>query len=112
MKQVDLDEIQLKDDVGINNINQDHKAIFNYIEKLQDIEKQPKDHKYAIIILESFIAFFLEHVIKEEQLLQQHLPDKMVAEHALLHQSELNYLDESVITLKTKLWSWIFKNTN
>jgi len=42
-------------------------------------------------------------VIKEEQLLQQHLPDKMVAEHALLHQSELNYLDESVITLKTKL---------
>jgi len=58
MKQVDLDEIQLKDDVGINNINQDHKAIFNYIEKLQDIEKHPKDHKYAIIILESFIAFF------------------------------------------------------
>jgi hemerythrin len=105
MKKVDLEIIKPKDDTGIKSINQDHKALFNYIEKLQDIVNQPQDHQYAISILESFITFFLEHVIKEEQLLHQYLPDNVVEEHALLHQRELIYLDESVIKLKTKLSS-------
>ena len=105
MKKVDLEIIKPKDDTGIKSINQDHKALFNYIEKLQDIVNQPQDHQHAISILESFITFFLEHVIKEEQLLHQYLPDNVVEEHALLHQRELIYLDESVIKLKTKLSS-------
>ena len=102
MKQIDLD---VKNDAGIHNVDDDHKAIFNYIKKLQGIVNQPKNHEYAIVILENFLAFFLEHVIKEEQLLQKYLPSKIVADHILLHQSELNYLDESIRTLKVKLSS-------
>ncbi len=105
MKQFDLEVIQQTNNAGIKKLNDDHESIFNYIEKLQNIAKQPKDYQYAIIILESFIGFFLEHVIKEEQVLQQYLPEKIVAAHALLHQSELNYLDESLKTLKIQLSS-------
>jgi len=102
MKQVALD---VASDVGIKYINEDHDAIFNYIEKLKNIADHPKDYDYAIIILEQFITFFLEHTIKEEQLLQQYLPAKIVDEHSLLHQRELYYLDESLKTLKADLSS-------
>lgn len=102
MKQVELD---VKNDSRIKYINEDHTAIFNYIEKLQNIAGQPKDYEYAIIILERFITFFLEHTIKEEQLLQQFLPTNIVEEHALLHQKELQYLDEGLKLLKTNLSS-------
>jgi len=102
MKQIDLD---VKSDAGIKNIDEDHNAIFSYIKKLQAIVNQPKNHEYAIVILENLLAFFLEHVIKEEQLLQQYLPAKLVEDHISLHQSELNYLDESIRTLKVKLSS-------
>jgi len=105
MKQVSLEVTEQKNSSGFQNIDADHKYIFSYIDKLNTIAKQPKDYEYAIIILERFIAFFLEHAIKEEQILQQYLPNKIVEEHALLHQNELNYLDESLITLKTKLSS-------
>ena len=105
MEQVNLGVTQQKNNSGFKSVDEDHQDIFNYIDKLQNIAKQPKNYEYAIIILERFIAFFLEHVIKEEQLLQQYLPAKIVEEHALLHQSELNYLDESLRTLKTKLSS-------
>jgi len=102
MKQVELD---VKSDAGINYINEDHKAIFNYIEKLQSLAEQPQNYEDAIIILERFITFFLEHTIKEEQLLQQYLPIKIVEEHALLHQRELRYLDESLKVLRATLSS-------
>lgn len=102
MKQIDLD---VKNDVGIKGVDEDHKAIFNYIEKLQNIVNQPHNHEYAITILESFIAFFLEHTIKEEQLLLQYLPPKIVEDHILLHQNELIFLDESLQTLKISLSS-------
>jgi len=102
MKQVELD---VKNDAGIKYINEDHKAIFNYIEKLQSLADQPQNYEYAIIILERFITFFLEHTIKEEQLLQQYLPIKIVEDHALLHKRELRYLDDSLKLLKTTLSS-------
>ena len=47
----------------------------------------------------------MEHTIKEEQLLQQYLPTKIVEDHALLHKRELHYLDESLKVLKTNLSS-------
>ena len=103
MKQVPLDVKQQQNDAGIRNINGDHKVLFNYIEKLKAIVDQPENHQYAITILESFIAYFLEHVIKEEQILKQHLPAKVVEDHTLLHKKELYYLDESLLTLKAKL---------
>ena len=102
MKQVELD---VKNDAGIKYINEDHKVIFNYIKQLQSLAEQPQNYEYAIIILERFITFFLEHTIKEEQLLQQYLPIKIVEAHALLHQRELRYLDESLKMLKTTLSS-------
>ncbi len=102
MKQAELD---VKNDAGIKYINEDHKAIFNYIEQLQGLAEQPQNYEYAIIILERFITFFLEHTIKEEQLLQQYLPIKIVEEHALLHQRELRYLDDSLKLLKITLSS-------
>jgi len=105
MEQANLEVRQQKNNSGFKNIDDDHEGIFNYIDKLKNIAKHPKDYEYAIIILERFIAFFLEHIIKEEQLLQKYLPAKIVEEHILLHQSELNYLDESLVTLKTKLSS-------
>ena len=100
MKSIDLD---VKSSTGIISVDEDHQIIFNYIEKLQNIVNQPNNHEYAITILESFIAFFLEHTIKEEQLLQQYLPANIVDEHILLHKNELNYLDESLGVLKIKL---------
>jgi hypothetical protein len=106
MKQVHLDLIkQQKNDSGIRGILEDHKAIFEYIKKLKDLVDQPENHQYAIGILESFTAYFLEHVIKEEQILQQYLPIKVVADHTLLHQNELNNLDEYLKILKAKLSS-------
>ncbi len=102
MKQAELD---VKNYVGITKLDEDHKTIFNYIEKLHDIANQPKNHEYAITTIKSLLAFFLEHVIKEEQLLQQYLPAKLVEEHCLLHQGELNILDKSLISLKAKLSS-------
>jgi len=102
MKQVKLD---VENDAGIKYINEDHKAIFNYIEKLQNTAVMPQNYEYAIVILEQFITFFLEHTIKEEQLLRQYLPKEIVDEHALLHQRELQYLDEGLKTLKTNLSS-------
>ena len=103
MKQVHLDIIkQQKSDAGIRSINDDHKAIFDYIRKLNDLVGQPENYQYAATILGNLIAYFLEHVIKEEQILQQYLPPKVVADHISLHQNELNYLDEYLKTLKTK----------
>lgn len=103
MKKVHLDIIkQQKSDGGIRSINEDHKAIFDYINKLSDLVEQPENYQYATTILENLIAYFLEHVIKEEQILQQYLPPKVVADHISLHQNELNYLDEYLKTLKTK----------
>jgi len=102
MKQIDLEG---KNNIGINSLDEDHNVIFSYIEKLQGIVNQPNNHEYAIVILEGFIANFLEHVIKEEQMLHQYLPAKIVEEHTSLHQGELNYLDESLRTLKEELSS-------
>lgn len=100
MKQTDLD---VKSSVEFNGLDEDHKCIFNYIDKLQGIVNKPNDHKYSVVILEGFIANFLEHVIKEEQLLLQYLPVSVVDEHTALHQTELAYLDESLHTLKCDL---------
>lgn len=90
-------------DTSFNHINEDHKSIFNYIEKLNTISQHPSDFEYAISTLERFISFFLEHTIKEEQLLQQYLPSEVVKEHISLHQNELLFLDESLVQLKAHL---------
>lgn len=76
MKQTNSAVIQQKINVAIKSINNDHKTLFNYIEKLGNIVNQVENHPYAITILKSFISLFLEHVIKEEQLLQKYLPSK------------------------------------
>ncbi len=102
MKQVNS---EVTDDFGIKNLGEDHNAIFNYIQQLQDLVNETKNHEYAIGILERLLAFFLAHVIKEEQQLQQYLPTNIVEEHILLHQSELDFLDESISSLKVKLTS-------
>ena len=102
MKQVGSD---VKNDVCIKNLDEDHQAIFNYIDQLQDLVNEPKNHGYAIGIIERLVVFFLAHVINEEQQLQQYLPTSIVAEHILLHQSELDILDESIRTLTTNLTS-------
>jgi len=102
MKQVDSD---VKNDVGIKSLEEDHKVIFHYIEQLQDIVNEPKNHVYAIGIIERLIVFFLAHVMKEEQQLKQHLPTNIVEEHILLHQTELDILDKSIQTLQVKLTS-------
>jgi hemerythrin len=82
---------------GIHNLDEDHQAIFNYIEQLQNLVNEPKNHTYTIGILEILIAFFLAHVINEEQ---QYLPTNTVEEHILLHKSELDLLDASIRSLK------------
>lgn len=102
MKQIDLD---VKNDVGLKYLDDDHKAIFNYIVKLKALVDEPNNHSYSISILESFTACFLEHIIKEEQLLQQYLPPHKVKEHIQLHENELKYLDKSVKSLKAHLSS-------
>tara|TARA_R110001583_G_scaffold40798_4_gene130232 strand:- start:13662 stop:14081 length:420 start_codon:yes stop_codon:yes gene_type:complete len=102
MKQVGSD---VNNDVGIKNLDEDHQAIFNYIDQLQDLVNEPKNHGYAIAIIERLVAFFLAHVINEEQQLQQYLPTNIVAAHILLHQSELDILDESIRTLTMNLTS-------
>lgn len=102
MKQVNS---EVSNDFGIKNLDEDHKAIFHYIEQLQDLVIEPKNHPYAIGILERLLAFFLAHIINEEQQLQQYLPTNIVEEHILLHQSELDLLDESIRSLKMKLTS-------
>jgi len=102
MKQV---ESGVTNNVGIKNLDEDHKAIFHYIEQLQDLVNEPKNHVYAIGIIERLLAFFLAHVMKEEQELKQYLPANIVEEHILLHQSELDILDKSIRTLKVKLTS-------
>ena len=94
MKEVTSDKAQAITDADIRTLNEDHKAIFAYIKKLKSIVNKPENHQYASGIVENFIAYFLEHVIKEEQLLQKYLPDKVVADHISLHENELNYLDE------------------
>ena len=71
MKQV---KSEVTNDFGIKNLDEDHKVIFNYIQQLQDLVNETKNHEYAIGILERLLAFFLAHVIKEEQQLQQYLP--------------------------------------
>ncbi|OUR78990.1 hypothetical protein A9Q75_12575 [Colwellia psychrerythraea] len=102
MKKVDS---EVKSFLGIKSLDEDHDAIFNYIEQLQALVNEPKNHEYAIGILERLLAFFLAHVIKEEQQLQQYLPTNIVKEHILQHQDELDYLDESIISLKVKISS-------
>lgn len=102
MKQVYFDLKQQGNDGGISNINEDHKVLFEHIEKLKNLVDHPENHQYATTILESFITHFLEHIIKEEHMLQQCLPPKTVQEHTLLHQNELNYLDDYLSTLHAK----------
>jgi len=109
MEQVSAGVIKHNNDAGISHIHEDHQALFNYIEKLTDIASQPKNHQYAITILENFIAFFLEHIIKEEQILQQYLTAKIVADHASLHTNELIYLDKSLATLKANVSTHIIQ---
>ncbi len=100
-----ISDLDVKDDADFKGIDEEHKTIFNFIDKLHDIANQPKYHEYAIVILNSFIVFFVEHAIKEEQLLQHYLPAKLVDKHVSLHQDELNYLDESLKTLSVELSS-------
>jgi len=102
MKQVDD---HVKNDFDIKNLDEDHKEIFNYLEQLQAIVSESKNHVYAVGILERLVTFFLAHVIKEEQQLQKYLPTGIVEAHILLHQTELDLLDKSISTLKTKLTS-------
>ena len=102
MKQVGSD---VKNDVDIKNLDEDHQAIFNYIAQLQVLVNEPKNHGYAIGVIERLVAFFLAHVINEEQQLQQYLPTNIVEAHILLHQSELDILDESIHVLKRNLTS-------
>jgi len=94
MKEITSDKAQSINDADIRTLNEDHKAIFDYIKKLKSIVNKPENHQYASGIVDNFIAYFLEHVIKEEQILQKYLPDKVVADHISLHENELNYLDE------------------
>ncbi|TPH12498.1 hypothetical protein [Litorilituus lipolyticus] len=105
MKRDSLDSVIKSNDIDIIHLNDDHKDLFNYIARLNKIAKQPKDYDYAIIILERLISFFVEHVIKEELLLQKYLPAHVVKEHALLHQNELTQLDNSLHLLQTNLSS-------
>ncbi|PKG80798.1 hypothetical protein CXF85_22080 [Colwellia sp. 75C3] len=100
MKQANSDVIN---EFGIKNLDEDHQAIFHYIEQLQDLVNEPKNQAYAVGILERLLSFFLAHVINEEQQLQQYLPTNIVDEHILLHQSELVLLDKSIKSLKVKL---------
>lgn len=105
MKQDSLDDVLQSNDLDIMHLNDDHKDIFNYIERLDKIAKLPNDFEYAIIILERLTSFFVEHVIKEELLLQKYLPSQLVKEHAILHQDELTQLDNSLTLLKKQLSS-------
>ncbi|RHW75396.1 hypothetical protein [Colwellia sp. RSH04] len=105
MKQDSLDEVLQSNDLDVMHLNDDHKDIFNYINRLQKIAEQPNDFEYAIIILERLTSFFVEHVIKEELLLQKYLPAQLVRDHALLHQDELAQLDNSLALLKKQLTS-------
>ena len=73
------------------------------IEKLRYIALHPESHLHVINILENFISLFLEHIIKEEQLLRQYLPTKIVDQHIEKHQSELTLLDENLAQLKIEL---------
>lgn len=98
-----INDVDVKYHVCLKNLDAEHKTIFDFIEKLKDIANQPKYQEYAVIILEEFIVFFVEHTIKEEQLLQQYLPVKLVEEHASLHERELNCLDESLRNLSIEL---------
>ncbi|MCW8863355.1 MAG: hypothetical protein OQK09_02955 [Colwellia sp.] len=102
MKQAHVDIKHQKKGIDFLSLNEDHKVLFDYIEKLKSLVNHPENYQYAITILEHFTTHFLEHVIREEQILQQHLPEKVVQEHSLLHQKELNYLDDFASALKAK----------
>lgn len=101
MKEIISGKAQATNDADIRTLNEDHKTIFDYIKKLKSIVNQPENHQYASGIIENFTAYFLEHVIKEEQILQKYLPNKVVADHISLHENELNYLDEYLKILNT-----------
>ena len=96
-------ETQRKINIAISHIYEDHDTLFNYIEKLRDIALHPESHLHVINILENFISLFLEHVIKEEQLLRQYLPVQIVDQHIEKHQRELTLLDENLARLKKEL---------
>ena len=103
MDKVISSEVQRKINTAISHINEDHDTLFAYVEKLRDIALHPESHLHIINILENFISLFLEHVIKEEQLLRQYLPIKIVEQHIEQHQGELILLDESLALLKSEL---------
>jgi hypothetical protein len=103
MDKIISSEVQRKINTAISHINEDHDTLFANLEKLRHIALHPESHLYAINILENFISLFLEHVMKEEQLLRQYLPVKIVEQHIKLHQSELTLLDENLARLKREL---------
>ncbi len=94
---------QRKINTAISHIHEDHDTLLTYIEKLRYIALHPESHLHVINILENFISLFLEHIIKEEQLLRQYLPTKIVDQHIEKHQSELTLLDENLAQLKIEL---------
>ena len=94
---------KLKISTAISHIHEEHDTLFAYVEKLRDIAQHPESHLHIINILENFISLFLEHVIKEEQLLRQYLPIKIIEQHIEQHQGELILLDESLALLKSEL---------
>ncbi len=103
MNRVVPSKIHRKINIAISHIHEDHDLLFTYIEKLRYIALHPESHLHVINILERFISLFLEHVIKEEQLLRQYLPVQIVDQHIEQHQSELAFLDENLARLKKEL---------